>query len=227
MAARCVLREPRPSTPGSAAPTTPRCRSTEVHAFRGTLTMTLPSRRANLPMSARCASRSRASPRVRVSWNCRRRDHRRAGPVDAEPGRADGHRVACAASGADIPCAIKLIDGEASRSLDTRARFEREAQSAAQSQPACRHDPRSRRTGSIPYIATEYLDGEDLVNATRSRGATRCCQHLSYRRPHRPCPHQGARGGIVHRDQARKCVPRWDDDNETPRSSNFSGIGEA
>jgi serine/threonine-protein kinase len=62
----------------------------------------------------------------------------------------------------DIPCAIKFIDRE-QNSPDARRRFEREAKAAAQLRG--QHVVQILDHGvweGIPYIAMEYLDGEDL-----------------------------------------------------------------
>jgi serine/threonine-protein kinase len=63
----------------------------------------------------------------------------------------------------DVPCAVKFIHADAATSSDVRSRFEREAKAAAQL--------RSPNVVQIldhgvwegtPYIAMEYLEGEDL-----------------------------------------------------------------
>ena len=73
--------------------------------------------------------------------------------------------------GLDVPCAVKFIHAESAASPEIRARFEREAKSAAQL--------RSPNVVQIldhgiwqgaPYIAMEYLEGEDLAARLRSRG---------------------------------------------------------
>src|SRR5689334_5989614 len=62
----------------------------------------------------------------------------------------------------EIPCAIKFIDREPN-SVDARKRFEREAKAAAQLRG--QHVVQILDHGvweSVPYIAMEYLEGEDL-----------------------------------------------------------------
>jgi serine/threonine-protein kinase len=62
-----------------------------------------------------------------------------------------------------IPCAVKFIHEEAARSADLRARFEREARAAAQLRSP--HVVQILDHGvwqGLPYIAMEYLEGEDL-----------------------------------------------------------------
>ena len=63
----------------------------------------------------------------------------------------------------DIPCAIKFIDREPN-SADARRRFEREAKAAAQLRG--QHVVQILDHGvweGVPYIAMEYLEGEDLA----------------------------------------------------------------
>lgn len=66
-------------------------------------------------------------------------------------------------TGLDILCAIKFIDQQGRDSLELRARFEREARSAAQLKSP--HVVQILDYGvwqETPYIAMEYLEGEDL-----------------------------------------------------------------
>jgi serine/threonine-protein kinase len=67
-------------------------------------------------------------------------------------------------TGLDVLCAIKLIDARGRESTELRARFEREAKAAAQLKS--RHVVQILDYGvwqDIPYIAMEYLQGEDLA----------------------------------------------------------------
>src|SRR5262245_20874445 len=67
-------------------------------------------------------------------------------------------------TGLDVHCAIKLIDPRGKESAELRARFEREAKAAAQLKS--RHVVQILDHGvwqDIPYIAMEYLQGEDLA----------------------------------------------------------------
>ena len=104
-------------------------------------------------------------------------------------------------TGLDVLCAIKLIDPRGKESAELRARFEREAKAAAQLKS--RHVVQILDHGvwnDIPYIAMEYLQGEDLASRiTRMvrlplsetlRIVSQVCRALT--RAH------GA--GIVHRD---------------------------
>ena len=65
--------------------------------------------------------------------------------------------------GLDIPCAVKFMEGEFSKSAEAQARFEREAKAAAQLRSP--HVVQILDHGvceGTPYIAMELLDGEDL-----------------------------------------------------------------
>ena len=71
----------------------------------------------------------------------------------------------------DIPCAVKFIHGEAAKSADLRGRFEREAKSAAQLRsPNVVQILDSGVWEGMPYIAMEYLEGEDLSQRLRRLG---------------------------------------------------------
>jgi eukaryotic-like serine/threonine-protein kinase len=104
-------------------------------------------------------------------------------------------------TGLDVLCAIKLIDPRGKESAELRARFENEAKAAAQLKS--RHVVQILDHGvwnDIPYIAMEYLQGEDLASriarmvrlplAETLRIVSQVCRALT--RAH------GA--GIVHRD---------------------------
>lgn len=73
--------------------------------------------------------------------------------------------------GLDVPCAIKFIIAQAAQSPELRDRFEREARAAA-------HIKSSNVVQILdygvwqdtPYIAMEYLDGEDLGSRLARRG---------------------------------------------------------
>ncbi len=67
-------------------------------------------------------------------------------------------------TGLEVHCAIKLIDPRGKESAELRVRFEREAKAAAQLKS--RHVVQILDHGvwqDIPYIAMEYLQGEDLA----------------------------------------------------------------
>ncbi len=70
----------------------------------------------------------------------------------------------------DTPCAIKFIQDDAARSQELRARFEREAKIAAQLRSP--HVVQILDHGAwqdTPYIAMEFLEGEDLAKRLRTR----------------------------------------------------------
>jgi serine/threonine-protein kinase len=71
----------------------------------------------------------------------------------------------------DTPCAIKFIHGEAAESPELRARFEREAKSAAQLRsPNVVQILDHGISDGTPYIAMELLEGEDLEHRLRRVG---------------------------------------------------------
>jgi len=73
-------------------------------------------------------------------------------------------------TGLDTECAVKFIHEEAARSPELRARFEREARSAAQLRSP--HVVQILDHGvweGTPYIAMELLEGEDLSKRLRRR----------------------------------------------------------
>jgi len=68
----------------------------------------------------------------------------------------------------DVPCAVKFIHAEAASNTVARARFEREAKAAAKLRSA--HVVQILDygvCGEVPYIAMEYLEGEDLRERLR------------------------------------------------------------
>jgi serine/threonine-protein kinase len=73
--------------------------------------------------------------------------------------------------GLDTPCAVKFIHGEVQAMPDIRARFEREAKAAAALRSS--HVVQILDYGvwdGFPYIAMEYLEGEDLGQRIKRRG---------------------------------------------------------
>ncbi|MEP7122538.1 MAG: protein kinase [Byssovorax sp.] len=74
-------------------------------------------------------------------------------------------------TGLDVPCAVKFIHAEAATSAEVRARFEREAKGAAQLRSPNVVQVLDHGTWEgTPYIAMEYLEGEDLdVRLVRQR----------------------------------------------------------
>jgi len=71
----------------------------------------------------------------------------------------------------DTPCAIKFILGAAAESAEMRSRFEREAKSAAQLRsPNVVQILDHGISEGTPYIAMEFLEGEDLGQRLRRVG---------------------------------------------------------
>jgi serine/threonine-protein kinase len=66
--------------------------------------------------------------------------------------------------GLEVPCAVKFIDRERRESEELRLRFEREAKAAAQLRsPNVVQILDYGIFSGVPYIAMEYLEGEDLA----------------------------------------------------------------
>ncbi|MDQ2644379.1 MAG: protein kinase, partial [Myxococcota bacterium] len=63
----------------------------------------------------------------------------------------------------DTKCALKLVDDDKAKSEEVRVRFQREAKAAAQLRSPHVVDVFDHGEWSgVPYIAMEFLDGEDL-----------------------------------------------------------------
>ena len=64
----------------------------------------------------------------------------------------------------DTRCALKLVDDDKAKSEEVRVRFQREAKAAAQLRSPHVVDVFDHGDwGGVPYIAMEFLDGEDLA----------------------------------------------------------------
>ena len=73
--------------------------------------------------------------------------------------------------GLDVPCAIKFILAQAAESPELRERFEREAKAAAHIKgPNVVQILDYGIWQDVPYIAMEYLEGEDLGKRLARRG---------------------------------------------------------
>ncbi len=71
----------------------------------------------------------------------------------------------------DSPCALKLIDDDKAKSEEVRLRFAREAKLAAQLRGAHVVDVFEHgEWDGTPFIAMEFLDGEDLATRLERRG---------------------------------------------------------
>ena len=109
-----------------------------------------------------------------------------------------------------VRCAVKFMTSEAMRHPDYAARFALEARAIAHL-----NSPNIVRVldydvdDGVPFIAMEWLQGEDSRRAHRSSRPPRPCSHPSYRLAGRPRSREGARGR--HRAQgfeAREHLPR-------------------
>jgi hypothetical protein len=130
--------------------------------------------------------------------------------------------------GLDIPCAVKFMEGEFSKSAEAQARFEREAKAAAQLRSP--HVVQVLDHGvceGTPYIAMELLDGEDLGKRVAKTGTlhprdlnviiTQVCRALT----------KAHALGIVHRDlKPDNIFLVHDDDREIAKVLDF-GIAKS
>jgi serine/threonine-protein kinase len=128
----------------------------------------------------------------------------------------------------DMPCAVKFIEGEIASNPEATMRFEREAKAAAQLRSP--HVVQILDHGlweSMPYIAMELLEGEDLGKRLSSRGRltpaevsaiiTQVCRALA----------KAHTAGIVHRDlKPDNIFLCRDDDREIAKVVDF-GIAKA
>jgi serine/threonine-protein kinase len=123
----------------------------------------------------------------------------------------------------DVLCAIKFIDREGQHSPEVRQRFQREAKAAAQLRSP--HVVQILDHGvweNVPYIAMEYMDGEDLAHRLDRVG------RLSWSETARIATHVAralskAHGaGIVHRDMKPENIfLARDDDGELAKVLDF------
>jgi serine/threonine protein kinase len=130
--------------------------------------------------------------------------------------------------GLDIPCAVKFMEGEFSKSTEAQQRFEREAKAAAQLRSP--HVVQVLDHGvceETPYIAMELLDGEDLGKRIQKLGKihprdlnviiTQVCRALT----------KAHSLGIVHRDlKPDNIFLVRDDDREIAKVLDF-GIAKS
>jgi Protein kinase domain len=138
----------------------------------------------------------------------------------------------------DVPCAVKFIHAEAASSPEIRARFEREAKSAAQlrSPNVVQILDHGVWQGS-PYIAMEYLEGEDLAGRLRRMGKLSPAETASIASQVARALTRAHAAGLVHRDlkPANIFLVR-DDDREIAKILDFGvvkstastfGVGDA
>ena len=100
-----------------------------------------------------------------------------------------------------IPCAVKFIVPEAARSADLRARFEREAKAAAQLRsPYVVQILDHGVWEGLPYIAMEYLEGEDLGQRLARQRTLPPAEILVIARDVARALSKAHAAGLVHRD---------------------------
>ena len=104
-------------------------------------------------------------------------------------------------TGLDTPCAIKFIHAQVAAVAETRQRFEREAKAVAQMRsPHVVHVLDYGECEGMPYIAMEYLDGEDLGRRLkRLERLTPFDTHLILAQVARALA-KAHTAGLVHRD---------------------------
>jgi serine/threonine protein kinase len=101
----------------------------------------------------------------------------------------------------ETPCAVKFIHGEAAESAEARARFEREAKSAAQLRsPNVVTILAHGVSEGTPYIAMEYLEGEDLEHRIERAGRLSPQQTLGIMAQVAKALARAHAASLVHRD---------------------------
>jgi serine/threonine protein kinase len=139
-------------------------------------------------------------------------------------------------TGLDVPCAIKFIHAHAAASAEIRGRFEREAKAAAALRsPHVVGILDHGVWGSTPYIAMEYLEGEDLERRFTRQGRlsavelvrviSQVCRALA----------KAHALGLVHRDiKPANIFLARDDDREIAKvldfgiaKSNMAALGDS
>ena len=126
-------------------------------------------------------------------------------------------------TGLGIPCAVKFIHPQAAQDPENRARFEREAHAVAQIRSP--HVVQIFDHGiwqSVPYIAMEYLQGEDLASRLRHRRAITPAETFAILSQIGHALAKAHAVGIVHRDlkPANIFLVR-DDDQEIAKVLDF------
>lgn len=102
----------------------------------------------------------------------------------------------------DQPVAVKLLLPERARDRAVVTRFLREARAAARlrSEHVCRIFDVGMLDDGVPYIAMEYLDGQDLSTVLKERGALSVREAVACVRQACEAVAEAHALGIVHRD---------------------------
>ena len=123
----------------------------------------------------------------------------------------------------DTPCAIKFIHGQAAEDAGMRARFEREAKSAAQLRsPNVVQILDHGVSDGTPYIAMELLEGEDLDHRLRRVGRLSPQEAVYVISQVGKALTRATAAGLVHRDlkPANIFLVR-DEDRDIPKVLDF------
>jgi len=128
----------------------------------------------------------------------------------------------------DTPCAVKFIHAEVASAAGVKERFEREAKVAAQIRSP--HVVQVLDYGvseGVPYIAMEYLDGEDLAARLATRGRLSPAETVAIVGQIARALTKAHAAGLVHRDlKPENVFLVRDDDHELVKVLDF-GIAKA
>jgi eukaryotic-like serine/threonine-protein kinase len=130
--------------------------------------------------------------------------------------------------GLDTPCAVKFIHAEVAAQPDVRARFELEAKAAAQLRSS--HVVQILDYGvwdGFPYIAMEYLEGEDLAARLKRVGRLSAYETVIIMSQVARALTKAHAAGLIHRDLKPEnifLVP--EDDHEIAKVLDF-GIAKS
>ncbi len=126
-------------------------------------------------------------------------------------------------TGLDVPCAIKFIQAEAKDSAEVRQRFEREAKLSAQLRsPHVVHVLDHGVWEETPYIAMEFLEGEDLEDRIERVGRLGAAETASIAAQVARALTRAHAAGLVHRDlKPANIFLAHDDDREIVKVLDF------
>ena len=131
-------------------------------------------------------------------------------------------------TGLDVPCAVKFIHEEGATSAELRGRFEREAKAAAQLRSP--HVVQILDHGTwegMPYIAMEYLEGEDLEARLTRQGKLGLQETTAITLQVARALARAHAAGLVHRDlKPANIFLVHDDDREIAKVLDF-GIAKS